>query len=76
MKKRKKIGWIIFLLIFFIPPLYLDITLIVNLIYENRFDRSYIKITQNNTITVWRNYIIFGEYRHLFHPKNNYIFVN
>lgn len=77
MKKRKikKIGWIIFLLVFFIPPLYLDITLIVNLIYENRFDRSYIKITQNEIITVWRNYIFFGEYHHLYHPKTNYIFV-
>ena len=77
MKKRKikKIGWIIFLLVFFIPPLYLDVKLGISLIYEKYFDRSYIKIDQYNTITVWRNYIIFGEYHHIYHPKSNYIFV-
>ena len=77
MKKRKikKIGWIIFLLVFFIARLYLDVKLGISLIYEKYFDRSYIKIDQYNTITVWRNYIIFGEYHHIYHPKSNYIFV-
>ena len=39
-------------------------------------ERNYVKIEKFNTITIWKNYIIFEKYWYPFYPKNNYILVN
>lgn len=68
----KRIGCIVTILFLLgIPAFYIG-----KLYYYCTLERNYIKIEKSNTITIWKNYIIFKKYWYPFYPKNNYILVN